>query len=246
PNDNSIRELSGAVAMHLLLKNSGQFNNWKKIDDVVQMFVGLPDSLNFAQLSDLMAAANIQSPASLPDKASLQNLQSQIMDGQLGVQNIQNGYFFSPLTRQQIKLPRSFTVQGQRFVPDAWAMGQCVFDRIIWDEDGIPGFEDKIMRRVPSALDIAFSVLGNNQTVSDIAARIANRNGHPWRDGLPYQHNLVAVRRVVDLQDASTWTNNIYNYWLGCLRELSTPTTGAEYPDALRTWAWAMKTLNTQ
>src|SRR5204862_3283056 len=125
PNDNSIRELSGAVAMHLLLKNSGQFNNWKKIDDVVQMFVGFPDSLNFAQLSDLMAAANIQSPASLPDKASLQNLQSQIMDGQLGVQNIQNGYFFSPLTRQQIKLPRSFTVQGQRFVPDAWAMGRC-------------------------------------------------------------------------------------------------------------------------
>ncbi len=114
-NDNSLRELSGAVAMHLLLKDSGQFANWQKIDNVIQMFVGLPDSLNFAQLSDLMTAANIQSPASLPNAASLVNLQSQIMSGQIGAQNIQNGYFFSPLSRQQIKLPRSFTVLGQRF-----------------------------------------------------------------------------------------------------------------------------------
>jgi hypothetical protein len=245
-NDNSLRELSGTVAMHLLMKNSGQFTNWQKIDNVVQMFVGLPDSMNFAQLSDLMTAANIQSPSSLPNTASLANLQSQIMAGQLGAQNIQSGYFFSPLSRQQIKLPRSFTVLGQRFVLDAWAMNQCVFDRIIWDADGVPGVEDKVMRRVPSALDIAFSVLGDDQTVPWIASRIANTNGLPWRDGYLYQHNLAAVRRVIEAQDPSVWTNNVYHYWLGCLRELSAPTTGTEYPDALRTPAWAMKTLNTQ
>jgi hypothetical protein len=245
-NDNSLRELSGAVAMHLLMKNSGQFSNWQKIDSVVQMFVGLPDSMNFAQLSDLMTAANIQSPASLPSTASLVNLQSQIMAGQIGTQDIQSGYFLSPLTRQQIKLPRSFTMLGQRFVPDAWAMNQCVFDRIIWDTNCIPGVEDKVMRRVPSALDIAFSVLGNDQTVPQIASRISNTNGIPWRDGYLYQHNLTAVRRVIDAQDPSVWTNNIYHYWLACLRELSTPTTGLEFPDAMRTPAWAMKTLNTQ
>lgn len=245
-NDNSLRELSGAVAMHLLMKNSTQLANWQKIDGVVQMFVGLPDSMNFNQLNDLMTAANVSSSSSLPTTSSLTNLQGRIMSGQLGVQNIQNGYFFSPLSRQQIKLPRSFTMLGQRFVPDAWAMNQCVFDRIIWDTNGIPGNEDKVMRRVPSALDIAFSVLGNNQTVPLIAARIANTNNHVWRDGHPYQHNLAAVRRVMDAQDASAWTNNIYQSWLGCLRELSAPTTGQEFPDAMRTPAWAMKTLNTQ
>jgi Protein of unknown function (DUF3160) len=245
-NDNSLRELSGAAAMQLLMKNSGQFANWQRIDSVVQMFVGLPDSMNFAQLGDLMTAANIQSPSSLPGTAALADLQSRIMAGQLGVQNIQSGNFFSPLSRQQIKLPRSFTVLGQRFVLDAWAMNECVFDRIIWDADGVPGFEDKVMRRVPGALDIAFSVLGNDQTVPEIASRIADPNGLPWRDGYPYQHNLSAVRRVIDAQDPAVWTNNVYHYWLACLRELSTPTTGAEYPDAMRTPAWAMKTLNTQ
>jgi len=244
--DNSLRELAGAVAVHVLLRDSGQFNNWKRMDDVVQMFVGVPDSLNFAQLSDLMNAAGITSPLNLPNQAALINLRSNLMSGQLGVQQIQSGYFFSPLTRQQIKLPRSFTFLGQRFVPDAWAMGKCVFDRIIWDEDGIPDFSDKVMRRVPSALDIAFSVFGNDATVPDIASRIANPGGLAWRDGYPYQHNLVAARRVVDLQDPSVWTNNIYYCWLACLRELSAPTTGLEYPDAMRTRAWGMKTLNTQ
>src|SRR5260370_31309297 len=111
------------------------------------------------------------------------------MSGKIRSQNIQSGDFFSPLTRQQIKLPRSFSVLGQRFVWDAWAMGQCVFDKIIWDADGIPGFADKVLRRVPSALDVAFSVLGNSQTVPIIAARAGNTNGHPWRDARPHPHN---------------------------------------------------------
>ncbi len=77
-------------------------------------------------------------------------------------------------------------------------------------------------------------------------SRITHTGTNVWRDGYPYQHNLAAVRRVIDAQAASAWTNNIYNYWLACLRELSTPTTDPEYPDAMRTPAWAMKTLNTQ
>jgi hypothetical protein len=245
-NDNSLRELSGAVAMSLLMNRSGEFGDWQKFDSILQMFVGLPDSLTFAQLGDLLSAANIYSPANLPNTVALRSLQGQIMSGQIGVQNIRSGYFYSPLSRQQIKLPRSFTVMGQRFALDAWAQGKCVFDDIIWDADGIPGVEDKVMRRVPSALDVAFSVLGNNQIVPDLAARIANTNGLPWRDGYPYQHNLAALRGVVDQQDSSVWTNDIYTSWLGCLRELSGATTGPEYPDALRTRAWAMKTLNTQ
>src|ERR1041385_6513525 len=60
PVDNSLRELSGAVAMGLLMNRSGQFDAWAQFDQVVRNFVGAPDSLNFAQLHDLLAAANIQ------------------------------------------------------------------------------------------------------------------------------------------------------------------------------------------
>jgi hypothetical protein len=67
-----------------------------------------------------------------------------------------------------------------------------------------------------------------------------------WRDGKPYQHNLAAARAVMDQQTPDAWDSNMYMSWLACLRELSAPTTDAKYPEAMRTRAWAMKTLNTQ
>src|SRR5439155_7910251 len=67
-----------------------------------------------------------------------------------------------------------------------------------------------------------------------------------FRDGLPYQHNLAAVRAVVEQHPESAWNQNIYMQWLATLRELSAPATGPFYPDAMRTRAWAMKDLNTQ
>src|SRR4030095_11654357 len=67
-----------------------------------------------------------------------------------------------------------------------------------------------------------------------------------FRDGKAYQHNLAAVRSVMDSQTPDAWENNIYMNWLACLRELSAPTTDAKFPEAMRTRAWAMKTLNTQ
>jgi hypothetical protein len=249
---NTLRELSGAVALELLLRNSGGFTNWFQFNHTLEMLVGTPDSLTFAQLNGLLVAAGINSPADLPNQAALTNLQNQLMSGQLGLQQITSGYYLSPFSAVQLKLPRSFCFMGQRFVMDSWAFTKTTFDSIIWDENGIPEGTDKVLRRVPSALDVAFSVLGNSQVVPEIAARIARTNLVPadgrvfWRDGLKYQHNLAAVRNVIDSQDPAAWTNTVYNHWLACLRLLSEPTTGSQYPEVMRTHAWAMKTLNTQ
>lgn len=249
---NTLRELSGAVALELLLRQSDGFSNWFEFNHTLEMFVGTPDSLNFAQLNGLLMAASVNSPADLPTQAALTNLQNQLMSGQLGMQQITSGYYYSPFSAVQVKLPRSFTFMGQRFVMDSWAFGKCTFDSIIWDDNGIPEVTDKVLRRVPSALDVAFAVLGNSQVVPEIAARIARTNLTPtdgrayWRDGRKYQHNLAAARNVIDSQNSSAWTNTIYNHWLACLRLLSEPTTGSQYPEAMRTRSWAMKTLNTQ
>lgn len=249
---NSLREFSGAVSLELLLRNSGMFPNWFQFNRTLEMFVGTPDSLNFAQLNSLLVTAGINSPTNLSTLTALTNLQNQIMSGMLGMQQITSGYYYTPLSATQVKLPRSFTFMGQRFVMDSWAFSKCTFDQIIWDDNGIPEFADKVLRRVPSALDVAFAVLGNSQVVPEIAARIARTNltaadGRAyWRDGRKYQHNLAAVRNVIDSQNPSAWTNSIYNHWLACLRLLSEPTTGSQYPEAMRTRAWAMKTLNTQ
>jgi len=249
---NSLRELSGAVALELLQRNSGSFSNWFQFNRTLEMLVGTPDSLTFAQLHGLLVIAGISSPADLPNQTALTNLQNQLMSGQLGLQQITSGYYYSPFSATQVKLPRSFCFMGQRFVMDSWAFTKTTFDSILWDENGIPELTDKVLRRVPSALDVAFSVLGNSQIIPEIAARIARTNltaadGRAyWRDGRQYQHNLAAVRNVIDSQNPSAWTNSVYNHWLACLRLLSEPTTGDQYPEAMRTRAWAMKTVNTQ
>jgi hypothetical protein len=93
---------------------------------------------------------------------------------------------------------------------------------------------------------VAFAALGNNQVVPDLVARMTNTKGRQFRDGLNYQHNLAAVRNVVDRQNKAVWEENLYMNWLASLRELSAPTTEPQYPEAMRTRAWAMKTLNTQ
>ena len=90
-----------------------------------------------------------------------------------------------------------------------------------------------------SALDVAFSIFKNNHIVPQIASEIQTNKQE-------YQHNLAAIRNLIDHKKESFWNNSIYNSWLATLRELSTPTTGENYPEAMRTKPWAMKTTNTQ
>src|SRR5579883_669834 len=244
PNtEDDLREFGAAIVMNSLLARSGQFTNWSAIESITRTFVGTTDSLTFAQLQSLLQSANIQSLADIPSTEVLRSLQTRLLTGELGVQSIPSDIFYSPLGPEQTRLPRSFTVCGQKFVMDSWALSQMVFDKILTVVEGQP---NKVLRRRCSALDMAFSVLANDSTVPEIAARMSNTNGELFRDGLPYHQNLVAARKAIDSQPPDAWTNNIYTAWLAALRALSAPTTASHYPEAMRTRAWAMKNLNTQ
>ncbi len=248
PNpEDDIRQLGTAIVMNYLLEQSGELDDWTALEQITSAFVGVTDSMTFAQLGQLLAAAQITSPAAVSGLATLTNLQTRLLTGELGVQSIPGAVFQAPLGPGELQLPRSFTVCGQKFALDSWAFSQVLFDKVHWapdDDDRIIG--GKVIRRVPSCLDVAYSVLGNDQIVPELAARMLNNNGVPFRDGLPYQQNLLAARQVIESQDPGVWTNNIYNAWLAALRALSAPTTDTQYPEAMQTPAWAMKTLNCQ
>src|SRR5262249_13264285 len=125
------------------------------------------------------------------------------------------------------------------FVLDSWVTAKTVYDDVLWNREKVP-------HRIPSCLDVAFAVLGNDQVVPLLTERMTNKDGRRFRDGLNYQHNLAATAEVIDEQNASSWDENLYMHWLGTLRELSAPTTDAKYPEVMRTKAWAMRTLNSQ
>jgi len=234
PNrEDDIRQLGTCVVLQHLLAESGKYEKWASIERTTGTFVGITDSLTFGSMSNLLESANIHTLAEVPDRATLTNLQNLLLTTDLGVQNVRSDFLWSPLD-ERLKLPRSFTLCGQKFVLDSWALSQMVWDTA------------SLMRRKPSCIDVAYSVLGNEHIVPELVVRMERTNGVPWRDGVQYQSNLQAVRRIVDGHPARFWTNSIYNAWLAALRALSAPTTDPKYPEAMRTRAWAMKTLNTQ
>lgn len=247
----SPRELGDAIVFWNLLNQSAQFQTWANMEQITSVFVGWTDSLNFGQLNGVLAGAGIRTLADVPDVATLSQIQSNLVSGALGVQNIRSDWFESPLGAGAVSdMPQTFTVFGQKFVPDSWAFSETIYDSILWTQNGQT---NAVMRRVPGALDAAFAILGNDQVVPELVEQMkgtfpdTNRpHALMWRDGWPYQHNLAAARAVMDEQTPDAWDSNIYMSWLAGLRELSAPTTDARYPEAMRTRAWAMKTLDTQ
>jgi hypothetical protein len=240
PKESSARQLASVVVLHDLLQKSGNFERWRQFDQVIQTFVGQPDSMTFAQLGAVLNAAGIRSPADVKDAKALEALAKRIEAGAFGAQEIRGDFFYAdPNLPGTLVLPRSFTFLGQRFAVDSWVTGKVVYDDIYWDDEAV-------IRRIPSGLDVSFAALGNDHTVPLLVSRMNNANGRKFRDGLNYQHNLAATRAVIDAKPAATWGQNLYNGWLGCLRELSRPTGDGAIPEAMQTQAWAMKTLNTQ
>ncbi|HEX7862738.1 MAG TPA: DUF3160 domain-containing protein [Verrucomicrobiae bacterium] len=244
PDHSSARELGSALLLTELLKRSAQLPAWQKMDDTIRQFVGAKDSMDPTEMLHIFQLADLYSVTEIQSTADLDEIKSAIEDGNFGLQEIMGEAFVKPFPGPPIALPRSFALLGQRFTMDAWALSKVMFDEINWVENGRT---NEVIRRRTSALDAAFAVLNNNVVSPNIVERIEmGDDGLKFRDGLPYQHNLAAVRRVIDAQQSSYWNSSLYNRWLGALRTLSAPTTGELYPEAMRTRAWALRRLNSQ
>jgi hypothetical protein len=93
-----------------------------------------------------------------------------------------------------------------------------------------------IERALPSPLDVMYA-LGNDHAVTHLTNEL---------DTYHYEGHLAALRQQVDALDPGFWHAPIYNQWLAMIRTLDSPTTLEDYPQAMRTEAWADKMLQTQ
>lgn len=243
--DGVLRELGAAVVMTLKMQESGLMDDWQRIDGVITRFLGNADSLTPPQFMEILAAEGISSVASLTSSNQLATLLARIESGQAGVQQITGSPIPAPIAETKLVLPRSFLLFGRRFTPESWAMGNFVFDNI-WRENPDPNGPPviRIHRRLPSALDVNFAVMGNNTPAALLADRM-QVPGVPYRDGFDFSRELVAMREVMDSQGPAAWSGTVYNHVLGAIRTLSAPLP-ASAPQAMRTRAWQWKTVQTQ
>lgn len=237
------REFACAVVLADLLKASGRLPDWSTYDDQLNRLAGISDNLTPAQLLELVRAAGLTREQLVDRPDTLADFQTQLKNGALGLPQLTAPVPVAGAPMDQRKLSKRFALAGQRFSIDAWTLGKVVM-RNPAGLDGLPG----IFRRRPLGLDAVFAAFGNNAPVPDLADYMQREptDATKFRLGWKYQPALAAARETIDSLPPETWTSSLYTRWLAVLRSLSQPTTGPDFPQAMRTRAWAMKNLTTQ
>ncbi|ETN17648.1 hypothetical protein PPTG_05396 [Phytophthora nicotianae INRA-310] len=180
-------------------------------------------------------------------------LETQLITGHPLVEDATAGTT-TPTTR-----PTSFALLGQRFVWSSFIFTRLVYDQVLQDDT-------KPARRIPSAVDVAFALFGNNEAATEIARRMedhapepddTNCDGKefvPHRDGIQFASNLVALRQVIDEEfnddddskprTTATGNSSISSLWLQALRALSRPSPNSA--STFHTSTWQRRQMNTQ
>ena len=242
--ESSLEQIRSAVTLVRLLFRSGGDdgrNTWERLETILRMFVGEVDSMTPSQLMDALdgmpdfrewnnngGEEDDDLVIGYIDDPTAERIRLRLMESDVGNQRI-NGAVRVHEGPNDEPLPKSFALFGQRFTLDGFALSRMVHPR---------------KRRVPSALDVAFTVLRNDHTVPELARRAAattTTGGVPFRDGFPHHgDDLEATREHIDRLEDSEWSRSLSSMWLDCLRELS------RAPPRFRSEAWAMRLLGTQ
>jgi hypothetical protein len=95
---------------------------------------------------------------------------------------------------------------------------------------------------MPNPLDMAFAALGNDQAAALLA---------PELEAYSYAPDLAAMRVLVERHPPEFWSENLYNLWLGSLRELSPAAISASadhdaLPPTFRSEAWGRRLLSAE
>ena len=238
------RTAAAALALVALLRESDAWDRWAALDATLRALVGASDGVDARALrafaeshpvsSDVFAGRRSVSADPLCDEMARDpDLPTNAIDADLRVADPRG-----PPTK-------TFALLGRRFVLDAWALSQTVYDavdRADGDDHGddhvSDAGRDKVPRGMPTCLDAAYAVLASDAAVPALADG-ARASGHR------YLHQLDALRAAADALPASRWEESLYMRWLGLLRELSgAPPEGA--PRLMGTAAWAARDLEAQ
>jgi hypothetical protein len=226
------RQLDGMLLMNELVDSELQ-QRFDRIDQAVRVFVGEPDYMELSEVAPLLSDVGVSSlaeAASVDDSTWAQA----ILDGGYGLQRISSHIMINGLEGVgTLPLSLSFALLGQRYVIDSH-----VFSNVVYDRAG----GGSIIRLMPNPLDVAFAVLRNDQAAELLA---------PELETYPYAPDLAAMRVLADRHPPEFWQENLYNLWLGALRELSPVEIHSDadadaLPPTFRSEAWGRRLLVTE
>ena len=214
-------ELEAALLMRDLMDNRAMAL-WSAVDQGLAAFIGMHDNATPKDVDALLSSLKARS---LRDTERLSD--SQLQDGLrkvgFGSQRILSDWMGKLPGVPALANNSAFALFGQRYTLDGHALHSFV-------EDRVPG------RKLPSALDVGFSVLRNNTALGLMGSA-------PQESTLGGA--LAAMRTFVDSQKEDYWKSSFYTLWLAALRGMA-PADGGGLPKSARTDAWQRRTLLTQ
>ncbi|WP_437314735.1 DUF3160 domain-containing protein [Sorangium sp. So ce385] len=223
------RQLEGAYALRALAEGK-TLDRYTRIDDAIQAFVGESDYMTLPELDALLADLGLDDVAGLADVPD-DTIVAVVGKKGYGTQRISSHIMINGLDKGTLPLSASFALLGQRYVVDSHVFSNVVYDRV---QGGA------VKRMMPSPLDVGFAALGNDHAGLLLAPELGQ---------FSYAPDLHMMRVLVDAHPADFWGKNLYNRWLGALRELSPSRALAEaegLPGVAKTEAWGRRLLNTQ
>lgn len=223
PDDDIKRQCMMAVILANLAETSGANKYLSEMDSIVEKLVGEQDNLSLPKLYTVMSAVGISSPDQLRSDSLQKKFQDEALKQGAGQKILSQLHYGDPGSLNTIKPAAAFMLMGQRFLFDAFILGNVVFDKV----------KDRLM---PSTLD-AMYVLGNNSAVQLLIPEIEKYG---------YAKNLAGLRYLANSFSKEYWNSSMYSTWLSGIRSLNPPANRASLPRFMQTNAWWQKTLNTQ
>ncbi len=226
------RQLDDMLLLHALVTSDLE-PHFDTVDQVIRVFVGEPDYMQLAQVGSLLTDVNATTLADSKN-VSDQTFEQAIIAGGYGVQRIASHIMVDGIASTGTLPPTlSFALLGQRYVIDSNVFSNLVFDRV---------GGGSILRMLPNPLDVAFSVLQNDQAATLLGPELMQ---------YPYAPDLAAMRLLADAHPPEFWQESLYNLWLGALRTLSpsaiASSTGANtLPATFASEQWGRRLLSTE
>lgn len=224
-------ETKSAVLITLMLSRQQNYDDWNRIYEPTNFFVGKSDDLLFSQYHQLLKEAYNELP-SLEQLTENDNLWAAFRAGleKLNPPAINSiPIYDANIQPDREKTVKGFRFMGQRFTPDA-----SIFQRLIYREVGENSAGQR--RMLPRGLDIPAAV-GSKEAYS-----ILDEMGETgYRK---YPENMDHLRKDIASLDTGIRTQNLYWTWMHTLEPL-TEAKGKGYPSFMQNSAWTRKQLET-
>ncbi len=201
---------------------------WDKMFEITRRLIGESDSLNHRDIAKAVEeAVGSLDIGLLEDPSNLVRIKEELEKDKYIRQRILSAVVYITRSEEPYVFPKIFQFIGQRYVPDSEIIQNVIYDRV-------PLYKGE-RRGLPSSLDV-MAAMGSPRAVQDLQSELEKYN---------YTEQLKDAWASVQAKNDEYWNQSVYFGVLRSYEELVSDSEGEEYPDFMRTAAWADEKLNT-